>query len=93
MRQHPFLDALAQRVLIFDGAATRWVGELSRSDHKYHAAFQQIRYRLRAVCSYCANAYGVADQIRAAGLPLSNEFRGHPSIRTLVNAGYTVLSF
>ncbi len=80
-------------VLIFDGAATRWAGELSKSDHKYHDAFQKIRHRLTAVCSYCAAAYGVADEIRAVGLPLSSEFRGHPSIRTLVHDGYGVISF
>jgi hypothetical protein len=80
-------------VLIFDGAATRWAGELSKPDHKYHDAFQKIRHRLTAVCNYCANAFGVADQVRAASLPLSSEFHGHPSIRTLANAGYAIIGF
>ncbi|MGC8551517.1 MAG: DsrE family protein [Phycisphaerae bacterium] len=80
-------------VLIFDGAATRWVGELSKPDHKYHGAFQSIRHRLTAVCSYCATAYGVAEHIKAAGLPLTSEFRGHPSIRKFVHDGYEVISF
>ncbi|MGC8559839.1 MAG: DsrE family protein [Phycisphaerae bacterium] len=79
--------------LILDGAATRWVGELAKPEHKYHDAFQKVRHRLKAVCSYCATAFGVADQVRSAGLPLTSEFRGHPSIRTLVRDGYEVISF
>ncbi|MGC8539667.1 MAG: DsrE family protein [Phycisphaerae bacterium] len=79
--------------LVFDGAGTRWVGVLSNPDHKYHGAFEGVRHRVAAVCAYCANAFGVADQIRTAELPLTSEFRGHPSIRQFVNDGYQVISF
>lgn len=32
--------------LIFDGAATAWVGELAKPDHRYHELFQAVRDRV-----------------------------------------------
>ncbi len=80
-----FKQAGDQVKLILDGAATKWVGQLSQPDHKYHNTFQQVRQTVSGVCSYCANAYGVADQVKAANLPLSDDFQGHPSFRDLVS--------
>jgi hypothetical protein len=44
-------------------------------------------------CSYCAGAYGVKEQVEQAGVPLLEEYEGHPSVRTLVNDGYAVVTF
>jgi hypothetical protein len=44
-------------------------------------------------CVYCSRAYGVTDQVETAGVPFLDEFRGHPSIRSLVAAGHAVITF
>lgn len=79
--------------LIFDGAGTKWIGQLSKPEHKYHGLFVSVRVSISAVCRYCATAYGVADEVQASGLALTDEYHGHPSLRTLVTASYQVITF
>lgn len=68
-----FHEAGDEVKLIFDGAGTRWVGQLARADHKYHGTFESLRGVIAGVCQYCANAYGVADEVKTAGpAPPSN---------------------
>jgi hypothetical protein len=42
---------------------------------------------------YCSRAYGVKDAVEAAGIPFLDEFRGHPSLRSLVASGHQVITF
>lgn len=79
--------------VIFDGAGTAWVPELSNADHKYHELFERTKDVVQGACSYCAGAYGVRDQIEGSEIELIDEFDGHPSIRKLVSNGYEVLTF
>ncbi len=79
--------------MIFDGAGTKWVGELSRTDHKYHGLFADVQELVAGACSYCAEAFGVREQVDQANVALLDEYSGHPSIRTLVAGDYTVLTF
>jgi hypothetical protein len=79
--------------LIFDGAGTKWVGVLAALDHKHHETFASVREAITGVCTYCAKAYGVADQVEAAGLPLTSEYEGHPSLRSLASDGFQVITF
>ena len=79
-------------MVIFDGAGTSAAASLVDSEHKYHDLFQKVRQHV-SVCSYCAGAYEVKDKIEAAGLPLVDEFKGHPSFRRLVESGYHLLTF
>lgn len=58
--------------LIFDGAGTKWIPELSSPQHKYHSVFMSVRQTVAGVCQYCAGAYGVADRVRSAGFELSD---------------------
>ena len=79
-------------MVIFDGAGTLAAASLADTEHKYHDLFQKVRQHV-SVCSYCAGAYEVKDKIEAAGLPLVDEFKGHPSFRTLAESGYHLLTF
>ncbi len=45
------------------------------------------------VCSYCAGAFKVKDKIEAANLLLSDQFKGHPSFKQLIDEGFDVLTF
>lgn len=79
--------------LVFDGAGVRWVGRLSSADHKYHALFANVQDRIAGACRYCAQAFQVAHEIEAAGVPLLADFDDHPSVRGFLAAGYQVLTF
>jgi hypothetical protein len=78
--------------LLLDGAGTRWAPELANGDHKYHRLFEGVRGQAGA-CVYCARAYGVKDDVEAAGVELVDEYKGHPSVRQLIADGYEVVSF
>jgi hypothetical protein len=45
------------------------------------------------VCSYCAGAFGVKGDVQACDVQLLGEYEGHPSFRSLVAAGYQVITF
>ena len=78
--------------VVFDGAGTQAAAEFSKDDHKYHELFSKVRGKV-SVCSYCADAFEMTEKIKAAGLPLVDEFKGHPSYRKLIEAGVPVLVF
>jgi len=78
--------------LVFDGAGTRWIGELGSAEHKYHALFESVKDRAGA-CSYCAGAFGVKAAVEQHAVALLEEFEGHPSLRRAVSEGYQVISF
>lgn len=88
-----FREVGDQTVVIFDGAGTKWVGELSREDHKYHRLFEDVRDAVGGACSYCASAYGVKERVEQTGVRLLEEYEGHPSLRSLIGDGYAVVTF
>lgn len=79
--------------VIFDGAGVKWVPVLLDEDHKYHRLFESVREHVVGACAYCARAYGVKDVIEESDIPLTAEYRDHPSIRTLIVEGYEVVTF
>ena len=79
--------------IVFDGAGTKWIKELTREDHDYKDLFESVRETISGACSYCAKAYGVREAVAANDIPLLDEFDEHPSVRKLVVAGYQVLTF
>ena len=88
-----FKDAGDQVTVLFDGAGTRWVAELSKPGHKRHALFESLRDVIHGACAFCSAAFGVKDAVAAANVALLSEIEEHPSIRTLVNEGYQVITF
>jgi hypothetical protein len=79
--------------LIFDGAATKWIGELSDPDHKYSGHFESVKDDIQGACAYCARAFGVKDEVQESGVELLGDFEGHPSLAKLVTQGYQVITF
>lgn len=86
-------DAGDDTKLIFDGAGTKWVAELSNPDHKYSRVLGDVRDSIEGACAYCSKAFGVRDQVESAGIPLLDDYSGHPSLRSLIADGYQVLTF
>jgi hypothetical protein len=79
--------------LLFDGAGTKWVATLSEREHRYHGLFEDVRDRITGGCAYCANAFGVREQVEAAEVALLDDFEEHPSLRSYLADGYQVLTF
>ncbi|MBC7999570.1 MAG: DsrE family protein [Leptolyngbya sp.] len=84
--------------LLFQGAGTRWVGELSKPDHPAHELYQSVLDKVAGVSCGCADVFGVTAEVEKQGLELIKDnpvpgTSGLPSLRKLVSDGYTVLNF
>ncbi len=79
--------------IIFDGAGTQAAAAFAAKDHKYNELFEKVRGQVEGACSYCAGAYKMTEKIKAVDIPLIDEFKGHPSFKKLIDAGYQVLVF
>jgi len=88
-----FQESGDEAVLIFDGAGTQGLAELSQPDHKAHGLLESVRGQIRGACSYCAQAFGVKDKLENAGYPLLSDYHNHPSIHALARDGFTLLTF
>ncbi len=85
-------DAGDDTRVILDGAGTKWGSELADKEHKYHRLFGAVSAETGA-CAYCSRAYGVKDQVEAAGIRMIDEYEGHPSVRELIVGGFDVITF
>jgi hypothetical protein len=80
-------------VLIFDGAGTRWPGELAAEDHKAHKLWTSVEDTVAGACSYCAEAFEATHEVEDAGVKILDEYKHHPSIRGLRADGHQILTF
>ena len=84
--------------LQFQGAGTRWVGELSKPDHPAHGLFEEVKDTVAGISCGCADVFGGTEDAEKAGLDLIKDnpvpgTSGLPSLQKLVVDGYTVLTF
>lgn len=78
--------------LIFDGAGTEWIPKLEDEDSDHHQLYRSVR-DAASVCDFCAGAFGVDEAVDDAGVVRLDDHDGHPSIRSLVEDGYEVITF
>ncbi len=81
--------------LIFDGGATKWVGELIKQDHPLASIFNAVKASgaISGVCEYCVGAFGGnTKDIEECGLPLAGDYMGHPSIASIIGDGFQVIT-
>ena len=90
---YEFKEADEEVTLIFTGAGTKWVVELSDPGHRLHRAFNLVKDRVAGACKACATSFGVREEIQASGVPLLTEYRGHQSLRKVIKEGYQVVTF
>ncbi len=88
-----FKEAKDDIKLIFDGAGTRWIVELSKPDHMFHELFESLKDKSTGACSFCAGAFGVKESAIESSIPLMEEYEGHPSFRELLAQGYQIITF
>lgn len=84
--------------LLFQGAGTRWAGELQREGHPARELYLSVEDRVAGVSCGCAEVFGATEASAAAGLERLRDnavpgTSGLPSLRRLVAEGYQVLTF
>ncbi len=84
--------------VLFQGAGSRWIGELSKSDHPVHDLFEAVKDTVAGVSCGCAEVFGATQEVEKSAFEFIKDnavpgTRGLPSLRKLVADGYTILSF
>jgi hypothetical protein len=82
----------------FQGAGTRWIGELSKKDHAAHELFEAVKDHVAGVSCGCADVFGATEEAQKSGFDLIKEnpvpgTTGMASFRKLAAEGYTILTF
>lgn len=84
--------------VLFQGAGTRWIGELQKEDHPAHALFKEVRDQVAGVSCGCADVFGATEEAQKSGFDLITDnavpgTSGLPSLKKLSAEGYTVMIF
>ena len=84
--------------LLFQGAGTRWAGEVVKADHPAHALYRAVEDTVAGVSCGCADVFGASEQAVRSGFELVKDNRvpgtsGLPSLRELALKGYSILTF
>jgi len=82
-------------VLLFDGAGTEWAAEWSKPDTTDHLApmYKELREAgvANIICDFCANAFQGKSSLEENKVPLTAEYKGHPSIAKWADKGYQII--
>ena len=84
--------------IIFQGAGTRWLGEIVAPDHPAHGLFQAVKESIAGASCGCAEVFGATDAVKASGFDLIKDnpvpgTTGLPSLRALMAQGNSILVF
>lgn len=84
--------------VLFQGAGTRWIAELSNTSHPVYELFEAVKDTVAGVSCGCADVFGAADDIASSAFDLVTDnavpgTSGLPSLRKLSAEGYTILTF
>lgn len=98
---HVLLNALdmkekgASPRVIFEGASVKLVPELENAGCPFHGLYMKAKELdlIEGVCKGCAAKMGVLDAAEEADLQLLDNMKGHPSLGTYMEQGYTVVTF
>lgn len=82
----------------FQGAGTRWLGELVQPNHPAHQLYKEVEDTIAGLSCGCADVFGGTEDAKACGLDLitDNEVPGTtglPSLVSMINEGRTVITF
>ena len=95
---YDFKQAGDEVTIRFQGAGTRWIGELSKKDHAAHELFETVKDHVAGVSCGCADVFGATEEAQKSGFDLIKEnpvpgTTGMASFRKLAAEGYTILTF
>ncbi len=95
---YDFKQAGEEVSILFQGAGTRWIGELNQKEHPAHDLFEAVKHEVAGVSCGCAAVFGGTEEAEKAGLELITDnpvpgTPGLPSLRKLVSEGSRILTF
>lgn len=84
--------------IVFAGAGTRWLGELTKLGHPARALFGSVRELVKGASCGCAEVFGATKTVEACGVPLLKEHAlagtaGVASLRAAVADGWVPMLF
>lgn len=88
-----FKEAKDDVKIYFDGTGTKWIQELSKSDHIAHGLHEAVKDKVEGACLFCATAFGAKDKIKECKVQLVDEKDQHIDVRKLVADGYIIMNF
>jgi len=78
--------------VLFDGGGVTAAAALAQPEHPLHRLYQSLEANVDGACAYCAKAFGVKEQLEAAGVPFVSDYKQHPSFRGLVVDNFEVFT-
>jgi len=93
MAAKEFKDAKDDVQVIFTGAGTKWISEITKPEHNLHAVYTDLQDTIVGACSFCAGAFGATDAVKNSGIDLLEEYGSNMSFRRLAQNGYQVYTF
>jgi hypothetical protein len=80
--------------IVIEGEAVKLVPEMSAPGHFLSALYKKANKLglIQEVCLACSKKLGVAEAVEKAGLPLSGDMSGHPSMSKYIEKGFTVIT-
>lgn len=84
--------------ILFQGAGTRWAGQLTKQDHPAYALYQAVSDKVAGVSCGCAEVFGASAEAVQSGFELIRGnavpgTSGLPSLQKLAANGYQILIF
>ena len=79
--------------LIFDGGGVEWAAEFPVHEH-FKDTYQELLAAgvVSGVCTFCAGAFGVTDDLKAQNATFLADTDGHPDIGAKIAAGRSVIT-
>lgn len=93
MTAREFKEAGEEVTVVFDGGGTQGAATFADPSNESHKLFEQVRDVVAGACEFCAEAFGVTEQMESAGIELLDEYRKHPSVKSLMDDGYEIVTF
>jgi hypothetical protein len=98
---HVLLNALDMKEktyevkVIIEGAATKLVTELVKSDNPLHTLWEKAKSSglVDGVCKACSNKMGALEAAKKQNLTALDEMTGHPSMARYREQGFEIVSF
>lgn len=77
--------------IIFDGAGVQSFAKIKHEDNDFHSLYSELKDVIVGGCSFCANAFGVKDELDESDL--ISEYHDHQSFVRYLEADYQIVNF
>jgi hypothetical protein len=79
--------------VVFEGPSVKIPGIMSDENHQLHKLYTDIKPHIDAVCLGCSKMMKVEEEVKAEGLPLVGDLKGHVGLPKYLEEGYDLVAF